>query len=416
MIPRGRLDLSALDIAAAAAACLATSRRTDLERQIEDLWSFEGDALVCLSVRSGLDLLLNALAYAPGTEILVSAVTIRDMVRILGQHGLVPVPVDLDMGRLTVGVDSLHRSLTPRTKAVLVAHLFGSRMPLGELAAFCRERGLLLLEDCAQSFTADGYHGDAGADVSFFSFGPIKTSTALGGAMVRIRDRALLDRMHALQSAWPAQRRTAFFERVLRFALVRLAMSRPAFTLLCAACRVLGRNHDDVVSHSVRGFSGPDFFSNIRRQPSVPLLAMLRRRIRRGHVDRARIERRVAAAREMIAALPGVPRPGQAAAFHSHWTFPVLAADPDALVRHLLRHGFDATRGSWSLYPVPAPEGSSHPRAAAAHEAMAHVVYLPVYPEVPRRDRARLAKAVLSFPERIPVERLVEAAGARARG
>jgi hypothetical protein len=56
---------------------------------VENLWSPAIDALVCLSVRSGLDLLLSALQYPKG-QILVSTVTIRDMVRIIEHHGLVP--------------------------------------------------------------------------------------------------------------------------------------------------------------------------------------------------------------------------------------------------------------------------------------------------------------------------------------
>ena len=55
---------------------------------------------VFLSVRTALDLLLEAWALPRGSEVLMSAVTIPDMVAIVRHHGLVPVPVDLDMRRL----------------------------------------------------------------------------------------------------------------------------------------------------------------------------------------------------------------------------------------------------------------------------------------------------------------------------
>jgi dTDP-4-amino-4,6-dideoxygalactose transaminase len=390
MIPRGRLDIGWSDLLAGAVLCFSPGGRDAAQRRVEERWSPDGDALACLSIRSGLDLLLTALGYPKGSEILVSAITIRDMVRVVEHHGLVAVPVDLDMTTLAVRTDSLQRALSPRTKAVLVAHLFGSRMPLDAVAAFTRAHGLLLIEDCAQSFTGPDYTGDAASDVTMFSFGPIKTSTALGGALFRVRDGLLRARMRAVQSAHPVQGRWRFFQRVLRFFTVRLLMQRRPYTVLCALCRVLGKNHDELISHSVRGFSGPDFFANIRHQPSYPLLALLHRRLTR--FDGVRVARRTAAADTVLGIAPGLPRPGREAAFHSYWTFPAQSNTPDELVRGLWLRGFDATRGAWSLYCLPAPPTGSHLEATGAREAMQRVVYLPVYPEVPRRELERLAR------------------------
>src|SRR5687768_3551106 len=102
MIPRGRLDISWAQLAFAAAACAWPGRGADAEGRAAAAWSGDGDALPCFSVRSGLDLVLRALALPRGGRVLVSAVTIRDMTRVLEHHGLVPVPVDLDMS--TIGV------------------------------------------------------------------------------------------------------------------------------------------------------------------------------------------------------------------------------------------------------------------------------------------------------------------------
>jgi dTDP-4-amino-4,6-dideoxygalactose transaminase len=302
----------------------------------------------------------------------------------------VPVPVDVDMQTLTVKRDSLERAVTPRTKAILAAHLFGARMPLDEAAAFARAHGLLLIEDCAQSFTGMEYRGHPGSDVSLFSFGPIKTSTALGGALARVRDAQVLARMRGTQRAQSIQDRGRFLQRVLRFAGVHLALQRGPFSAIAAACRLTGRDHDEVISHSVRGFSGPDFFANIRQQPSFPMLALLWRRLVR--LDGRRVAARMAAAETLIALAPDLERPGRDARDHSFWTFPMLSPSPDEMVRHLWSHGFDATRGQWSLYAVPAPEG--HRPAVEAEEAMSQIVYLPVYPEVSRADLVRLAAAI----------------------
>ncbi len=393
MIPRGHLDIGWSDLLYAFASCLRPGDRAAAERRVELVWSDEGDALACLSVRSGFDLLLTALDYPPGSEILVSAINIRDMVRIVHEHGLIPVPVDLDMETLSVKAASLERSLSPRTKAVLVAHLFGDQMRLDAVARFARERGLLLVEDCAQSFTGRGDRGHPASDVSMFSFGPIKTATALGGAMLRVGDRRLRARMREIQSRYPLQTRGHFLRRVCRFALVRLAGDRLPFTLFCAACRLLGRNHDEVINRSIRGFRGPRFLDNLRRRPGHPLLALLRRRI--SGFDEARVARRVVSAHALIRMVSGIPRPGTRAARHSHWTFPVLSAEPDELVRRLWSRGFDATRGAWSLCAVPAPAGHEHAAAIKAEETMRRLVYLPTYPAVRSGELPRLARAAI---------------------
>src|SRR5580704_16409678 len=161
---RKRLDVGWLDLASALVNCVAPRRRAALVARLERLWSHGDDALACLSVRSGFDLWLSAVKLPPGSEVLVSAITIPDMVRIIREHGLVPVPVDVDPDRLAIDLEGLKRAVTPRTRAILVAHLFGTRQPLEAIAEFARDHELLLVEDCAQSFVGSGYTGHPEAD------------------------------------------------------------------------------------------------------------------------------------------------------------------------------------------------------------------------------------------------------------
>ena len=102
-------------------------------------------------MRSAFELLLDALALDEGSEILLSAITHPDMARIVSRHGLVPVPVDLDLETLQPRGELLERAVTERTRALVVAHLFGARVDLDEAIAFSRRHGLLLIEDCAQT-------------------------------------------------------------------------------------------------------------------------------------------------------------------------------------------------------------------------------------------------------------------------
>jgi perosamine synthetase len=151
MYARHRLDLSVGDILFGFVSCGRHWRRERLEGEVLRLCSLE-EELVCFSVRSGWDLWLGAQGLRAGDEVLVSAVTHPDMVRIIRGHGLRAVPVDIDPETLAPRPWMLEVALTPRTRVVLVAHLFGGRMHLGPVARFARERGLLFVEDCAQAF------------------------------------------------------------------------------------------------------------------------------------------------------------------------------------------------------------------------------------------------------------------------
>jgi dTDP-4-amino-4,6-dideoxygalactose transaminase len=380
---RKKLDIAWSDLAYGAVRSAFSGNAAALEWRLEDFWSPGGDALACLSVRTGFDLLLQALALPSGSEILVSAVTIRDMVRIIEHHGLAAAPLDLDMDSLSVRAGDIARRAGPRTRALLVAHLFGSRMPMEPLIRAARSRGLLVIEDCAQAYDGAGYRGHPESDVSMFSFGPIKTATALGGALLRVRDAALLARMRRLQGEYPRQSRLDYLVRVAKYSGLKLLSARLPYTLFVAACRLLGRNHDAVIGGAARSFAGEELFAAIRRRPAGALLALLSRRLRR--FDQRAIGERAALAGALFAQVPGVARPGARAEMHTHWVVPVCSPAPEELLRQLWRGGFDATRGTSSLYVAP-------PAPGEAGRVMAQVVYVPLNPRMGAKAIAAIGK------------------------
>ena len=397
MIPRKRIDIEWADLVSGMAACVAPGDVTRAAASVETAWHTVRANLVCLSVRSGFDALLGTLQLPAGSEVLVSALTIRDMTRIIEAHELVAVPVDLDIQTLAVTRASLEHAISPRTRALLVAHLYGSRMPMREFVDFSRKNNILLIEDGAQGYTGDGWRGDVASDVCLFSFGPIKTATALGGAVMTFRDTALRDRVRAYMADWPMQRRAAYFARLLKYALFVLLGYRPCYTLFVNAMRLFGFDHERVLATSVRGFGSGELFTKIRRRPALPLLALLRRRIAQGLQPSVAL--RSARARQLAAQLdgllPALERPGAMASWHSHWVFPIVHPRADALIAHLQARGFDATRGASSMIVVSATQGDV--RASATENAFAQLCYLPAHEGMSARDIERLAAAVREF-------------------
>jgi dTDP-4-amino-4,6-dideoxygalactose transaminase len=395
MYARKRFDIGWLDLGSGLWHCAVPPQRMEAQRAVEAWFesapgkSSPGGALCSLSVRSGLDSYLAALALPAGSEVLMSALTIPDMWKVVEQHGLVPVPVDLDVKTLAPRMDSVVRASSGKTRALLVAHLFGMRIDLAPYAKLARERGWLLLEDCAQAFTGADFKGSPLADVSMFSFGPIKTAAALAGGVLCVRDPEILARMRVRQAAQPVQTRGAYAQRILKYAGLK-ALTNPllygAFVKLCAAA---GKDIDRVIQGSVRGFAGGEFFVKIRRQPSAPLCALIARRLADG--DGRRVHARTQRALALCERIRGaVEFPGADASFHSYWVFVIQTRTPERTVESLRARGFDATSVA-SLSIVPAPAGRESLDAREARQILSRTVYVPVYPELPERELEAMA-------------------------
>lgn len=395
MIPRKRIDIDLRDLARGLTFCCVPGNAARDRAWIESQWDSRSN-LACLSVRSGLDALLATLALPRGSEVLMSAVNISDMARIIEAHGLVAVPVDIDMRTLEVPVANLERAATARTRALLIAHLFGSRMPLQGIAEFCNKNKCLLIEDAAQAYTGDGWRGEARADVSLFSFGPVKPATALGGAVLSFRDPVLCTRVREYMARWPLQPRVAYALRLAKYiALVPLG-HRLLFGAIAMVCRWCGTTHEALVAGAARGFDGGDFFRRIRQRPCAPLLRLMRLRIAQG--VQASAVRRALNSRQLLALLSDCCV-GGAATEHGHWIFPITHVDPPGLIRRLAARGFDATQHASSLDVVRPPAG----RAAAleAELIFAQLVYLPAHERMSAREVERMAAAVAAFVPRV---------------
>ena len=387
---RKRLDASVLDVAHGLLQCTLPSpgpgRDHDPASRLAALWEPPGSVVVCLSVRSGWDLLLGCVDWPAGSEVVMSGLTIPHLARLVREHGYVPVPVDVDPDTLELDLDEVRAACTPRTRALVYAHLLGARADLTGLAEVGAARGLLLVEDRAQSY--DGIDRQLGphADVAMYSFGTIKTASCFGGGVLLVRDPRLRDRMRTRQQAWPRQTRRAYAAKLVTgLALLALASPR-VYPVFVRVADVLSGDHDRLVRRLSRGYRDADLLRQLRRRPSAALLAMLDRRLRR--YDPARVRERARAGQLLADALdPRVVRLGARAQRPTAWLVAVISADPAALVAAGRRAGFDLTCGSSTLVALDES-------CRRAHRAMAGVVYLPAHPGIPDCDLRRLAAVV----------------------
>src|SRR3954447_7447796 len=408
MWPRKQLDIGWTDLAFGLIQVVAPARRPSVGEVIGSDWIPADEAVLSLSVRSGLDLLLRALKLPAGSEVIMSGVTIPDMARIVEQHGLVTVPVDVDAATLQPVQEQIEHAIIPRTRAILVAHLFGSHIEMGPIVEFAHQHDLVVIEDCAQAFVGSGYAGHMDSDCALFSFGPIKTATALGGAVVRLRDPEVRSRMLELQSAYPIQTRRAYFKRLAKYAAFRFLCKPLNYGLMVRVFGWFRVEYDRALGHAAHSFGKANFFSQIRRQPSLPLLRMLQRRIlsfeRRGL---ARLERRAQRGNLLSGMLPAGMVVGDQNLSNTFWVMPVRVGNKDAVLAALRDAGFDAT-GRSSLIVVQSPDGWAQHEAPIARW-LSDTIFLPS-DETPDRDWERLVSILRDVAVAVPVSETRELA------
>lgn len=154
-----------------------------LEREIA---AFTGarHAVGCNSGTDALFFPLLAAGIGAGDEVVVPGFTFFATGEAVSYTGATPVFADVDEGTFNLDPESLRKKIGPRTRAVIAVHLFGQCAQLDEISRICKERNLILVEDCAQAIGADYQGRKAGSwgDFGGFSFYPTKNLAAAGDA------------------------------------------------------------------------------------------------------------------------------------------------------------------------------------------------------------------------------------------
>ncbi len=171
-----------------------------------------------VAVGNGTDALqfaLSAVGVVAGDTVLTAANAggyASTAARALGAR---PVFADVNASSLLLDVDTLNAAMArlPRVpRALVVTHLFGAAAAVREIVTWAHERGIRVVEDCAQALGAmvDGSRVGSVADVGTTSFYPTKNLGALGdGGAVLTSDRAIADRVAMLrQYGWESKYRT----------------------------------------------------------------------------------------------------------------------------------------------------------------------------------------------------------------
>lgn len=160
----------------------------------------------CIGVANGLEalhLILRASGIGQGDEIIVPSNTYIATWLAVTHTGATPVPVEPDERTCNIDPARIEQSITSRTKAILVVHLYGQPVDIDPIIALAQKHGIKLFEDCAQAHGARYKGRKAGAlgDAAGFSFYPGKNLGAIGdGGAVTTSNFELAERIRVLRN------------------------------------------------------------------------------------------------------------------------------------------------------------------------------------------------------------------------
>ncbi len=207
-------------------------------------WLGAGHVVGVANGTEAITIALRALGVGPGDEVVVPSFTFYASAEAIPPTGATPVFCDVDPVTFVATADAVRAVLTPRTKAVVLVHLFGNVAPVAEVEAL----GVPVVEDAAQATGSRAAAGLAGAlgTIATFSFYPSKNLGGLGdGGAIATRDAALADRVRTLRFHGSPDRETftdiGYNSRLDELQAAALRVQLPHVHAWCEGRRAAGR-------------------------------------------------------------------------------------------------------------------------------------------------------------------------------
>lgn len=173
----------------------------DFERAFAKFCGVE-DAVTVSSGTTALHLALATLNIGPGDEVLVSSFTNMATFFAVLYQGATPIGIDSEPQSLNMDPTLLEAKITPKTKAILVVHIYGQPADMDPILEVAKKHNLYVVEDAAEAHGAEykGRKTGSMGDIGCFSFYANKIITTGEGGMLTMNDQKLADRARSLKA------------------------------------------------------------------------------------------------------------------------------------------------------------------------------------------------------------------------
>lgn len=169
---------------------------TELEKKLCEMTGAKY-AVVCSNDTAALHIACMAAGVGPGDEVITTPITFLASANCALYCGATPVFADIDEETYNIDPESIRANITENTKAVVAVDYTGQVVELDSIMEMCHEKGIVVIEDAAHSIGTK-YKGKAVgeiADMTTFSFHPVKTVTAGEGGAVLTNDEKLYQKL-----------------------------------------------------------------------------------------------------------------------------------------------------------------------------------------------------------------------------
>ena len=158
-------------------------------------------AVATSSGTSALHLALLACGIKSGDEVITTPFSFIASANAILYCNAKPVFADIDERTLNIDPEQIKEMITPKTKAVVVVHLYGQPCDMKAITEICQDYELKLIEDACQAHGAEYYGKKVGSfgDAACFSFYPTKNMTTGEGGMVTTNNRAIAEKVRLLR-------------------------------------------------------------------------------------------------------------------------------------------------------------------------------------------------------------------------
>ncbi|MCM1534292.1 MAG: UDP-4-amino-4,6-dideoxy-N-acetyl-beta-L-altrosamine transaminase [Clostridium sp.] len=159
-------------------------------------------AVVVSNGTAALHLAALAAGFKEGDEVIVSSITFAASANCVLYCGAKPVFADINPQTYNIDPASVRSLITPKTKGIVAVDFTGQAVELDEIRAICREHNLILIEDAAHAIGTKYKGQPVGsiADMTCFSFHPVKTITAGEGGAITTNDSRLYHKLMRLRT------------------------------------------------------------------------------------------------------------------------------------------------------------------------------------------------------------------------
>jgi perosamine synthetase len=178
---------------------------TQVVREFEDKFASFLEVENAIAVNNGstaLDLAFTLAELNPGDEVILPSFTIASCLFPVLRSGATPIFVDCDLETWQMKISEVEEKITKKTRVILAVHTYGLAVDVSSLLDLCKNKNILLIEDCAEAhgLKYNGKFCGSYGDIATFSFYANKLVTTGEGGMLIIKDTELANKARKIRN------------------------------------------------------------------------------------------------------------------------------------------------------------------------------------------------------------------------